>query len=83
MPVTIFVKVTTYPFDKRFINFEDPKVLKMMTGKDILKNWQDAFGFNFASKEGDSSEVGFLSFCIKVYLYTQSRIKGLFKSFHR
>ena len=50
----------TYPFDKRFLNFEDPEVLKLMVGKDKAKNWKEVFGFNFVSYGGDKSEVSLI-----------------------
>ena len=43
----------TYPFDKRFLNFEDPEILKMMTGKDQSIHWKEAYGFDHASPSKD------------------------------
>ncbi|XP_023345922.1 uncharacterized protein LOC111714920 [Eurytemora carolleeae] len=56
-------KVTTYPFNNRFLNFEDPEVLKYMTGKNKTQKWREVFGYDFASKQGDSGDV--LKNCIK------------------
>ncbi|XP_023324173.1 uncharacterized protein LOC111698145 isoform X2 [Eurytemora carolleeae] len=56
-------QVTTYPFDNRFLNFEDPEVLKYMTGKNKTQKWREVYGYDFASKLGDTSDV--LKNCIK------------------
>ncbi|XP_023345130.1 uncharacterized protein LOC111714290 [Eurytemora carolleeae] len=51
-------EVVTYPFDNRFLNYEDPEVLKLMTtGKDMEKNWKEVYGVDFVSHRGDQSEV--------------------------
>ena len=51
------MKVQTYPFDKRFLNFADPAVLKLMVGDDLEKNWKETYGFDFASHLEDGSKV--------------------------
>ena len=48
----------TIPFDKRYLNFDDPEVFKLMTGNDLEKNWKETFGFDFASVAEDNSKVG-------------------------
>ncbi|XP_023340364.1 uncharacterized protein LOC111710493 [Eurytemora carolleeae] len=50
-------KVKTYSFDKRFMNFEDPEILKLMVGKKMKKNWKETYGFDFVSYGGDKSEA--------------------------
>ena len=52
-----FFQVSTIPFDKRFLNFEDPKVLKLMIGKNLEKHWKETYGFDFAAVAGDNSGV--------------------------
>ena len=59
----ISVQAVTYPFDKRFMNFEDPKILKLMLGTEVKKQWKEAYGFDFASRDSkDMSDVLFFIF---------------------
>ena len=56
--ILLLFQVVTYPFDNRFLNYEDPEVLKLMTsGKDMEKNWKEVYGVDFVSHRGDQSEV--------------------------
>ncbi|XP_023344500.1 uncharacterized protein LOC111713794 [Eurytemora carolleeae] len=50
-------QVPTYPFDKRFLNFADPEVLKLMVGDELEKNWKETYGFDHASYLDDSSKA--------------------------
>ena len=63
----------TYPFDKRFLNFADPEVLKLMVGDELEKNWKETYGFDHASYLNDSSKVKYCSCSkenqIQSYLY--------------
>ncbi|XP_023332753.1 uncharacterized protein LOC111704672 [Eurytemora carolleeae] len=74
-------KVLTIPFDKRFLNFEDPKILKLMIGKNLEKHWKETYGFDFAAVAGDNS--GSMLDCYKAesgkYAKSCKKKGGLFK----
>ena len=55
--VGLLVQATTYPFDNRFLNFEDPGVLKQMIGEGYQNHWKEVYGFDFAEISRDSSPV--------------------------
>ena len=42
-------------FDKRFFNWEDPEVLKIMTGEDKERIWKEVYGFDFVASENPNA----------------------------
>ncbi|XP_023335743.1 uncharacterized protein LOC111707004 isoform X2 [Eurytemora carolleeae] len=69
-------KVKTYPFDKRFMNYEDPEILKLMTdllymfstlgiGKNKKRNWKETYGVDHASKNTKQEANKVLLDCVK------------------
>ncbi|XP_023340610.1 uncharacterized protein LOC111710724 isoform X2 [Eurytemora carolleeae] len=75
-------KAVTFPYDKRFMNFEDPEVVKeMLDTKELEKKWKEVYGFDFAHLGFDGSER--LLDCVKAesseFAKKCKKNKGFFK----
>jgi len=80
-------KVKPVEYDKRFFNFEDPEVFKMMTGKNFEQNWKEAYGFDFVAQVQNNKSESVMIECSKNCLEAEKtkfakdchKDKGLFK----